>query len=121
MDVKGVFDHVFKNQLFIRMIELDIDIDLIAQTKSFLIDKKIQLGIDKYNHKKSNIETGIPQDLRVLPILFLIYISMVFEVITDNIPIITSLLFVDDLGFIALGTSIQEISKKLEIVALSVL
>ena len=36
MDVKGAFDHVSKTQLVARMLELEIDGDLIRWTKSFL-------------------------------------------------------------------------------------
>ncbi len=53
-------------------------------------------------------------------ILFLIYISGVFEAVTENNPTVTSLSFVDDLGFIASGTSVQEVCKTLEIIVSSV-
>ena len=36
MDVKGAFDHVLRSQLLKRMIDLGIDGDLVAWTKSFL-------------------------------------------------------------------------------------
>ena len=121
MDVKGAFDHVSKSQLLTRMIDLGIDTDLVAWTKSFLTDRKIQLVIDGHDNKERDIETGIPQGSPVSPILFLIYISGVFEAVTENNPTVTSLSFVDDLGFIASGTSVQEISKTLETVASSVL
>ena len=51
----------------------------------------------------------------------MIYISGVFEAVTRNNPTVTPLSFVDDLGFIASGTSVQEVSKTLETVASSVL
>ena len=54
-------------------------------------------------------------------ILFLIYIIKVFEAVTENNSTVISLSLVDDLRFIALGTSVREISKTLETVALSVL
>ena len=53
MHVKGAFDHISKEQLLTRMIELGIDGDLVTWTDSFLIDRKLQLVIDpqtiKYN------------------------------------------------------------------------
>lgn len=52
------------------MIDLVIDIDLMAWTKSFLTNRKIQLVIDGHNNKKTDIEIKIPQGLFVLPILF---------------------------------------------------
>ena len=103
------------------MIELGIDIDPVAWTKSFLTDRKIQLVIDRHDYKERDIEIGIPQSSLVSPGLFLIYISGVFEAVIKNNLTVTYLSFVDDLGFIASRTLIQEISKTLKIVALSVL
>lgn len=48
------------------------------------------------------------------PILFLIDISGVFDHIGEELPKIVSLSFVDDLGFIASGSSVEEIAKDLE-------
>ena len=61
MDVKGAFDHVSREQLLTRMIELGIDGDLVTWTGSFLINRKVQLIIDGHDNKKKEIETGIPQ------------------------------------------------------------
>ena len=49
MDVKGAFDHISKGQLLNRMIELDIDGDLVNWTGSFLTDRKVQLVIDGHD------------------------------------------------------------------------
>ena len=70
--------------------------------------------IDGYINPKYKIETGIPQELLVSPILFLIYISIVFLKIESRLPQVTCLLFIDDLGFLAAGNSIIEIKKILE-------
>ena len=101
MDIKGAFDHVSRSQLLIRMMGLDILSNLVACTKSFLTDRKIQLVIDGHDNKERNIETGIPLSSPVSQILFLICISGVFDAVIKNNPTVTSLLFVDNLGFIA--------------------
>lgn len=49
------------------------------------------------------------------------YISRVFEKVTESCPAITSLLFVDALGFIASGHSVKELAKILGQVATVVL
>ena len=121
IDVKEAFDHVSRSQLLKRMIDLGIDGDLVAWTKSFLTDRKIQLVIDGHDNKEREIKTGIPQGSPVSSILFLIYISGVFDAAAENNPAITSLSFVDDLGFIAFGTSVKEISQTLGTVAATVL
>ena len=111
MDVKGAFDHVSKGQLIARMVELGIDGDLVLWTRSFLTDRKFQLVIDGHENREREIETGIPQGSPVSPILFLIYISGVFEEVTKTCPLVTSLSFIDDLGFIASGSSVKEVGK----------
>lgn len=77
--------------------------------------------INKHDNKKKEIKTGIPQGLPISLILFLIYISRIYDVIEENNPTVTSLLFVDDLGFIASSNSIKEISQALGKVASTVL
>ncbi len=109
MDVKGAFDHVSKGQLLTRMIELGVDGDLVTWTGSFLTDRKIQLVIDGHDNPEREIETGIPQGSPVSPILFLIYISGVFNKVSETSPLVTSFSFVDDLGFITSGSSVKEI------------
>ncbi len=117
MDVKGTFDHVSKEQLLIQMIDLGIDGDLVTWTSSFLTNRKVQLVIHGHDNKERDIETGIPQGSPVSPILFLICISGVFNKVSEKSPLVISLSFVDDLGFIASGSSVKELVKTLENVA----
>ena len=114
MDVKGAFDHVSRAKLAQRMADLGIDDNLIGWTQSFLTDRWIELVIDGFINPKCKIETGIPQGSPVSPILFLIYISGVFLEIERQVPDITCLSFMDDLGFLVAGKSIPEIKKSLE-------
>ena len=100
---------------------MGIDGYLIKWTRSFLTDRKIQLVIDGHDNKERAIETGIPQGSPVSPILFLIYISGIFDSVSKTSPNIMSLSFVDDLGFIASGYSVKEIAKALEKVAQTVI
>ena len=117
MDVKGAFDYVSRTRLIERMMKLGIDGDWIRWTQSFLTDRTVQLVIDGHDNKERDIETGIPQGSPVSPILFLIYISGVFDEVTEANPAITSLSFVDDLGFIATGSPVRDLAKTLGRVA----
>ncbi len=121
MDVKGAFDHISKGQLLTRMIELGVNGDLVFWTDSFLTDRKVQLVINRHDNPEREIKTGIPQGSPVSPILFLIYISGVFNKVSEISPWVTSLSFVDDLGFIASGSSVKEIVEALEKVAKEVI
>lgn len=113
--------HFSKGQLLARMIELGIDGDLITWTGSFLTNRKVQLVIDGQDNYERDIETGIPQGSLVSPILSLIYISGVFNKVSETSPLVTSLSFAEDLGFIASGSSVKEIVKALEKVAKEVI
>ena len=121
MNVKGAFDRVSKTKLVERMMEQGVDGDLIRWTQSFLTERKVQLVIDGHTNGKRDIETGIPQGSPVSPILFLIYISGVFEKVSVSYPEITALSFVDDLGFIASGYLVKQLAKTLGRVATVVL
>lgn len=113
IDRKGAFDYVSKIQLVAQMLELENYGDLIWWTKSFLTNQNLYLVIDDYNNSEKDIKTRIPQGSPVSPILFLIYISGVFEQLKREFSEIVSLSFVDNLGFVASGTSIKEIAKAL--------
>lgn len=93
---------------------MEINRDLIRWTRSFLTDQKLQLVIDGHNNQEKAVETGIPQGSPASPILFLIYISGVFEQVEKRLPEIILLSFVNDLGLIASGTPVKEIAKTLE-------
>ena len=99
------------------MIELGVDGNLVTWMGSFLTDRKVQLVIDGHNNEEREIKTRIPQGSSVSPILFLIYISGVFDKISKTSPLITSLSFIDDLGFIASCSSVTKIARSFEKVA----
>lgn len=109
IDVKKTFDHVSKAQLFTQMIELGVDDDLVTWASSFLTDRKVQLVIDRPNNKEKEINTGISEDPSISPIFSLTYICRVFAKISK-----TSLLFIDNLGFLASGSSVKEIVRSLK-------
>lgn len=86
-----------------------------------MTDRKVQLVIDGHENNEREIETGIPQGSPVSPILFLIYISGVFEEVTRICPLATSLSSIDDLGFIVSGSSVKEVGKALKKIAKTVI
>ncbi len=63
---------------------------------------------------KREVKTRIPRDSLISSILFLIYISGVFNKVSKINSYVTSLSFIDDLGFIASGSSVKEVVKTLE-------
>ena len=93
----------------------------ISICRVIFLGRRVQLVIDGHDNRECDIETGIPQGSPVSPILFLIYISGVFDKVAESNPEVTSLSFVDDLGFIASGYSVKGLAKALEGVAKVVL
>ena len=119
--MKGAFDHISKRQLIDCIVELGIDGDLVLWTRSFLTDQKVQLVIDGHENWKREIETRIPQSSIVSPILFLMYISGVFKKVTKTCSLVLFMSFIDNLGFIALGSSVKKVEKALEKMAKTVI
>jgi hypothetical protein len=113
LDVKETFDYIAKKQLLKRIIELRILSDLIRWTDSFLRKRKIQLIIDDYTCQIRDIKTEISQRSPVSPILFIIYLSGVFNTIEAKIPI-KILSFANDIGLIATDGFIKEIVETLK-------
>ena len=60
IDVKGAFDHVFKKKLVERITDLRFDEDLIDQTQSFIINRKIEFIIDGYINLEVIVNIDIP-------------------------------------------------------------
>lgn len=71
----------------------------------------------RHDNEEKEIETGIQQGFPVSPLLFLIYISGVFNKVSETNPLVISLYFVDDVGFIASGSSVKELVKTLKKIA----
>jgi retron-type reverse transcriptase len=97
------------------MKELNIPSYLIKWTNSFLSKRRVQLVIDGFTCPNRDIITGVPQGSPVSPILFIIYLSSVFNNIEARIPEITALSFADDIALLAPGKTIKEIQSSLAI------
>jgi hypothetical protein len=96
-----------------RLIELKIPGDIIRWVNSFFTDRKVQLVIDGYTCSSKEVEAGLPQGSPISPILFVIYISGFFDHIEEKIPV-TTLSFADNIGIIAVESSIRDTTKTLE-------
>ncbi len=58
----------------------------------------MEIVIDGHINPEKEVETGIPQGSPVSPILFLIYISGVFDAVSAISPETMSVSFMDDLS-----------------------
>jgi retron-type reverse transcriptase len=96
-----------------KLIELKIPGDIIRWINSFFTDRKVQLVIDGYTCSSKKVEAGLPQGSPISPILFAIYINGFFDHIEEKISI-TTLSFTDNIGIIAVKSSIRDTTKTLE-------
>jgi len=69
MDVKSELN-VSRPILRKWMAELGIEPDLVRWTNSFMSNRKVRLILEGHE-----VETGVPQESRVAPILFAVYLS----------------------------------------------
>ena len=95
------------------MLELGIDGDLICWSQSFMTDQRLQLVVDGFKCEEKLVDTGVPQESPVSPILFAIYLSGIFKAVEEAVPT-KSLFFVDDLGFMVSAESVSQACERLQ-------
>ena len=71
-------------------------------------------GLKKIGDFGIDVNSELPQGSPVSTILFLIYISGVFEAIETAVPGVGPLSFADDIGIVALGSSVDLVCRKLQ-------
>lgn len=104
MDVKSAFNNVNKAHLGRRMEALGVEPDLIRWTCISLSDRQVKLVLDGKTGEVSPVDTGIPQGSPAAPILFVTYLSGIFDGVEAAVPCIRGLSFVDDISWWADGT-----------------
>lgn len=77
----------------------------------------MQLVINGYYNNEKEIEAEILQGFLILSIFFFIYMSRILNKVSETSSFITSLSFINNLGFIDTGSSVNEIVKIFEKVA----
>jgi ribonuclease HI len=95
-----------------RMAELGIEADLIRWTDSFMTDRQVKLVLDGVEGKALRVETGIPQGSPVAPILFVTYLSGIFEQVEQTCET-KGLSFADDVALWVEGKTDKEVAEKL--------
>ena len=75
MDVKAAFNNVSRSVLGRTLEELGIEADFIRWTDSFMSDRKVKLVLEGREGEEYGVETGVPQESPVAPILFTAYLS----------------------------------------------
>ena len=113
MDVKAAFNNVSKAILGKRMEALELEPDLIRWTDSFMTGRQVKIVLDGETGDASPVDTGIPQGSPAAPILFVTYLSGIFDEVERTVPGVKGLSFVDDIGWWAQAGNEEEIAAKL--------
>src|SRR5205807_4088577 len=79
IDVKGAFDHVSRTQLLLILQSLGFPPAVLSGTESFLTDRQLGLAFDGQRQALQPINTGIPQRSPISTILFLFYLTNLFN------------------------------------------
>jgi len=113
MDVKSAFNNVDKTVLGKRMEELGVEADLIRWTMSFMTDRQVRLVLDGEVGVPNAVDTGVPQGSPAAPILFVTYLSGIFDAVEQAAPGNSGLSFIDDIGWWVEGRNDKEVAAKL--------
>jgi len=113
IDVKSAFNNVDKTILGQRMEDMGLEADLIRWTMSFMSDRQVKLVLDGETGEENPVDTGVPHGSPAAPILFVTYLSGIFNVVEQAAPGISGLSFVDDIGWLAEGKGEEEVAAKL--------
>lgn len=89
-------------------MNLGVDGSLIGWAESFLRNRRLRLVIDGHLCDEMNLDSGMPQESSVSPILFAIYLSGVFGIVETNIRGCVASSFADDFGFLVDAGNIQD-------------
>jgi len=113
LDVKSAFNIVSKSLLVRRMETLGIEPDLVRWVQSFMSGRQVKLVLDGITGKANSVDTGIPQGSPAAPVLFVTYLSGIFDEVEAAVPGIRGLSFVDDIVWWADGVDDKAVAAKL--------
>jgi len=95
-----------------RMEALGIEVDLIRWAMSFMTGRKVRIALDGEIGEAQPVDTGVPQGSPAALILFVTYLSGVFDEVERRVPGVRGLSFVDDIGWWAEGKDDEAVAAK---------
>ena len=86
MDVKSAFNSVSRVQLGRHMEAFEIEPDLIRWAGSFMSDRQVKLILDGEVGEENPVDTGIPHGSPTAPVVFITYLSGIFDEVESAVP-----------------------------------
>jgi len=84
-----------------------------SSTDSFMTGRQVKIVLDGKTGDASPVDTGNPQGSPAAPILFVTYLSGIFDEVERVVPGVKGLSFVDDIGWWVQAGNGEEIAAKL--------
>ena len=114
MDVRAAFPSVNADCLTRRLEEGGVEPFIVRWVRDFMSERSIALGTNGEDHTIENVRTGLPQGSPVSPLLFAVYMGGIHGQVCMRVQGVRGLSFVDDVMWLATGTSVREVSGALE-------
>jgi len=109
MGIKAAFPSVAIERLVNIMKVRQTNGDLIRWRESFLSERAVEIIIEGNGMEEHPVEAGVPQGPPVSPILFAIYTSGLIKWVEEYLSEAEGLSFVDDLGWVANASDIDQV------------
>ncbi|CAF3471748.1 unnamed protein product [Rotaria socialis] len=93
LDIEKAYDSVWQHGLLIKLRELGLRGHLPKFIQNFITNRNIKVKVDSTYSESYHLETGLQQGSVLSPILFLIYINMIFSGCPEDVM---SSIFADD-------------------------
>ena len=76
-------------------------------------DRQVKIVLDGEAGEASPVDTGVPQGSPAAPIIFVTYLSGIFDEVEQKVPGVSGLSFVDDIGWWADGEDEEKVAANL--------
>jgi len=114
--VMGAFPHVAKGNLIKGMEEMWFEADLVRWVESIMEERRVIMSMDGKEGDTMDVEPGVPQGSPVSPVLFVIYLSVLFGQFEDKEEESGSegISCFDDVAWVVEGEDVGECTQRLE-------
>lgn len=120
MDIKGAFPTTNVDVLVAKLRHYQVPENMIRWVQSFMGERQVSVEINGEAGNEISYTSGLPQGSPVSPILFNVLVSDLEDWVLEDIKSgVNGLSFLDDVAWIAVGTTVDEVKTKLELCAKS--